>query len=561
MRYENIELTGSLDISGSFIVPKGPNLPSVGKTGDLFFNTTDKRLHEYRVGDGWSDLATQTSFTSGLSLEYLVIAGGGGGGSYGGGGAGGYLSSSLLSIGTDSTITVTVGSGGAGSGNSYSTEGTSGVDSSIASATGTSFTTVTSIGGGGGGDNLDGADDGGSGGGGSDGPTDNTGGAGTVGQGNDGGDGTFSDPHYMGGGGGGAGTAGANATTSAAGDGGDGLASSITGTSTTRAGGGGGVRYNTSGTWGDGGTGGGGTGGTWGGSTTAISSNTVGTENTGGGGGAGKAGGSGVVILAYTTGSDDTSAQAAGGIKGDAGNGKQYHQFSTSGTLTIASRSELNIVTDSLEVHLDAGNFASRGTSTWTDLSGNARNFTANNGPVLGSNFYYDLDGSNDYFGDVSYQVNDYMTIMTWIKPDSLVSADGIVDINTSGNGGGFALGSRSNNNIGFTWKDDAYSSGGFPYLADSTNLVDSNWHCIAGVYNGNAYLYVDDMTTAAQSNTSRNSTLTQVSGQYIRIGLLGNQSSTYALEGGIGMVMIYSKGLTTTELLQNYNATKHNFI
>lgn len=87
------------------------------------------------------------------------------------------------------------------------------------------------------------------------------------------------------------------------------------------------------------------------------------------------------------------------------------------------------------------------------------------------------------------------------------------------------------------------------------------NWHCIAGVYNGNAYLYVDDMTTAAQSNTSRNSTLTQVSGQYIRIGLLGNQSSTYALEGGIGMVMIYSKGLTTTELLQNYNATKHNFI
>jgi len=47
MIYENVELSGSLNISGSFQVPYGvsgsePTSPSYGS---LFFNTTDEKLY------------------------------------------------------------------------------------------------------------------------------------------------------------------------------------------------------------------------------------------------------------------------------------------------------------------------------------------------------------------------------------------------------------------------------------------------------------------------------------------------------------------------------------
>ena len=579
MIHEDIQLTGSFQASGSFNAPLHAGTGSaLQETGSIFNDTTDNFLKIYD-GNNWLIVGLNTASLPipVADIEYLVVAGGAGGGGWGGGGgAGGLLSSSLSSVESGSSFTVTIGAGATATGRSGGNyvAGGDGTDSSVA---GTTISTITSTGGGGGGYfNNNVGRDGGSGGGGGIRSSNGTvaGGSGTTGQGKDGGLGagnSTNSPYSGGGGGGGAGAVGSDGQSSGyyyGGNGGDGKQSNITGTPTYYAGGGGGHtdgRTVNAPSVSSGGQGGGGNGGRYGGSSGATNAQD-GTANTGGGGGAAYGdspyglaggGGSGVVILAY----DSGSVNGAGGIVGDAGNDRKYNQFNTTGTFKVGSTSDFSIVTNSLEVHLDAGNFASRGTSTWTDLSGNGRNFTANNGPVLGNNFYYDLDGSNDYFGDVSYQVNDYMTIMTWIKPDSLVSSDGVIDINTSGNSGGFALGSRSDNNIGFTWRDDAWSSGGYPYLADDTNLVDSNWHCIAGVYNGNAYLYVDDMSTAAQSNTSRNSTLTQVSGQYIRIGLLGNQSSTYALDGGIGMVMIYSKALTTTELLQNYNATKHNFI
>jgi len=597
MKYENVILSGSLQVSGSLVLPSGPTNPSTGNSGDLFFNTTSGKAFGYRDEDGWNDLSSMTTYVPGISnMSYFMVAGGGGGGMDmgGGGGAGGVKSGTLSSTyESGSSFSIVVGAGGAGA----PAGGSSGQGSShqfqiaaqpgsTSSLAGDGLTTISTVGGGKGGSSYytytpdqGYGGDGGSGGGTSGYATSGTtraGGTGTAGQGNDGGRGG---PQYYSGGGGGAGDAGTDST--AVPHGGVGVQTSLLGYPEWFGGGGGGSAYSSTpgGNGGAGGGGGGAVGTTTGGA--GLNSGSAGGggspnsqtnkpggdggANTGGGGGGGSHynsnnqggnGGSGAVILSYQSSSDATGY---GGIVGDAGNGTRFNLFLSSDTFTIDT--DTSIVTDSLQVHLDAGNFASRGTSTWTDLSGNGRNFTANNGPVLGGNFYYDLDGSNDYFGDVSYQVDDYMTIMTWIKPDSLVSADGVVDINTSGNSGGLALGSRSNNNIGFTWRDDAWSSGGYPYLADDTNLVDSNWHCIAGVYNGNAYLYVDDMSTAAQSNTSRNSTLTQVSGQYIRIGLLGNQSSTYALEGGIGMVMIYSKALTTTELLQNYNATKHNFI
>ena len=240
---------------------------------------------------------------TGLSCEYLVIAGGGGGGGrYGsGGGAGGYLTASGYSVAASTAYTVTVGAGGAGAvadvGGSNGSKGSDSVFDSITSTGGgygvTRGGAAISSGGSGGGAGWRSA----------------TAGTGTAGQGNDGGVAlsTSTDEAQAGGGGAGAtgGTPGAKGPGNAqnGGAGGNGLASSITGTSVTRAGGGGGGgSLDGTGSAGVGGTGGGGNG------TTNTTPATSGTVNTGGGGGGcgntggvstGGTGGSGVVIIRY----------------------------------------------------------------------------------------------------------------------------------------------------------------------------------------------------------------------------------------------------------------------
>jgi hypothetical protein len=254
--------------------------------------------------------------TSGLVINYLVIAGGGAGGTRhgGGGGAGGYRSSvsgetsgrgssaeSPFIAALSTNYTVTVGAGGTTNGNNYSGVAGNPGNNSV-------FATITSLGGGYGSAQPPGGT-GGSGGGAGFGD----GGPGTAGQGYDAGN-YVNNAAYPGGGGGGAGGAGGNTSGSTGGAGGLGLASSITGASVTRASGGGGGAY-ISGTGGTAPAGGGGNG--KGNDTgTAFS----GTANTGGGGGGGGgdnpntagAGGSGVVILRYA--SSLTISNPGGGL-------------------------------------------------------------------------------------------------------------------------------------------------------------------------------------------------------------------------------------------------------
>ena len=98
MIHENIELTGSLEISGSFIIPLGGDNDREGSpiTGSLFFNTSSNALETYN-GNAW---VTQSGGSGGgedasSAVEYLVVAGGGGGA---GGGAHGGTGGSGIAI-------------------------------------------------------------------------------------------------------------------------------------------------------------------------------------------------------------------------------------------------------------------------------------------------------------------------------------------------------------------------------------------------------------------------------------------------------------------------------
>ena len=67
MKYENVILSGSLQVSGSLVLPSGPTNPSTANAGDLFFNTTSGKAFGYRDEDGWNDLSSMTTYVPGIS--------------------------------------------------------------------------------------------------------------------------------------------------------------------------------------------------------------------------------------------------------------------------------------------------------------------------------------------------------------------------------------------------------------------------------------------------------------------------------------------------------------
>ena len=585
MIYENVELSGSLDISGSFQVPYGVSgsEPTSPSSGSLFFNTTDEKLYVWE--GSWEIVGTQVQPPAIADIEYLVVAGGGGGGGHyygGGGGAGGLKSGSLPSIQSGSSFTVTIGSGGSG-GTTATSPGGNGGASSVA---GTGITTISTIGGGGGAGRDGGvATDGGSGGGASGGnyTTLSIGGSGTSGQGNDGGSTITTNSGTYGAGGGGASQAGeggdtpwaTNAPEAVGFPGGSGSASTITGTSTYYAGGGGGGATNSGGyPRNSGGPGGGGQGGNRafpfnGYAAGADVLPTAGTANTGGGGGgpgdaeAGASGGSGVVILAYNSG----SVKGLGGHEGDAGNGRRYHKFGSSATFYIGGTSDFAYVTDSLLMHYDFANAATwdGAASTIYDLQGN-HNLTVNSSPTLDLTHGggLSLDGVDDYASKSSISFTPYMAEI-WLTTDIAIQpevqyTDGnyAIPLGLGDYPGGFTFGAytggMTNESIGF-WGAN-YTSTGATYIRDSfsagTYHIVSNW-------NGSTYdIWVNgSKRTTYAVDTYGNTTL------HARDSIfLGRDdgAQSYEFGGRIHNVKIYNAQKTDADVTQNWNALRKRF-
>ena len=539
MIHENIELTGSFNVNDTLVIPTHAATSSaLSATGSIYNDSTENVVKLY-TGTEWVVVGDQTS-TPSAAIEYLTVAGGGGsggGGSTGyhggGGGGGGLLSGSIP--GAAATYTVTVGAGGsagAQSGDSgYS--GTNGQDSSIS---GTSITTITSVGGGAGAGNTTSSpasrqgNDGGSGGGGA--LYSGVGGSGTVGQGNDGGN---ASANYQGaGGGGGAGTAGGNAVSSG-GSGGEGTSSSITGTA-TYYGGGGAARGQS------------GNGAAVNGATAA---NTAGAANKGAGGGgrrstSGMAGGSGVTIFAY----DSSSSNCAGGIVGDAGNGRKYNQFYSSGTFNVGSTSDFLIPKQSdLSILWRPDDFSSRGVSTITDLSGNSRNGTVSNA-TLGNNPYYTFNATNAKITNSLTRPNSAQTLIMWMRFDG----NGANGYNLSGwqQGGSYNYFGRLN--TGNLYYYIGNGTGGDAGYSLSLNT----WYMLTQTIDasGNHNLYVD--TTSRVTNNSIN--VGSAGSLPLTVGAIGG-TSNYWHNGLISTVAFYNTNFSQSDVDLFYNATKTNFI
>jgi hypothetical protein len=220
------------------------------------------------------------------------------------------------------------------------------------------------------------------------------------------------------------------------------------------------------------------------------------------------------------------------------------------------------IVLNGLVLYLDAGNPLSYpGTGTiWTDLSNFGNNGTLINGPTFnsGNGGSIVFDGTNDFVNcgtGVGKPVN--FTISTWIKPNAWNNC-GIV-FSTNGQPiNHWGLWGRVNGNF------EVYVSNGSSFQGANTSLP---WSSVSIPNSGftNVTITVDGslikiFKNSLQVGGNLTQTIQQVgSSNNLLIGQTAADSGYY-YNGSVAEVLVYNRALSSTEILENYNATKSRF-
>ena len=233
------------------------------------------------------------------------------------------------------------------------------------------------------------------------------------------------------------------------------------------------------------------------------------------------------------------------------------------------------VVTSSMMLYLDASNASSYGGSgtTWYDLSGNGYNATfASAGG--GSNPSYTTSGGRKYFqftginpSGPHYTGGGYMTLSNNLDT-SYATIQCWFNNNTSATyvmilGGKTATASVYQgyelylNGSAIGNADARISTGGGTANTDIAASYSYNtWYNFALTYNGsNMYTYLNGSQVATTSKTGTINT-----GRPFTIGAqyLDGSTPSEFLNGALGSMFVYSKALSATEILQNYNTQKY---
>jgi hypothetical protein len=229
-----------------------------------------------------------------------------------------------------------------------------------------------------------------------------------------------------------------------------------------------------------------------------------------------------------------------------------------------------NIIKDGLVLYLDAANeksYPGSGTN-WNDLSGNGNNGTLVNGPTLvdGDNGSIQFDGVNDYFttGNTPTQLlgNPSFTVSGWFFRLSNLP----VNTGTWGFGGNTtnqginSWWSNNNNQITIdTWGQATFTTGVEYPLQEWVYVT---WQKISGpMTRANCILWRNlDSYTGNQLTILRAET---VAPNINNLGVtIGRISTTYNVPVNIRVsgFSVYDRVLTSSEITQNYNATKSRY-
>ena len=212
------------------------------------------------------------------------------------------------------------------------------------------------------------------------------------------------------------------------------------------------------------------------------------------------------------------------------------------------------IVKDGLVLDLDAGKLDSynRLGTTWNDVSGNGNNGTLTNfsspspQTIWNSNNGGSIlfDGVDDYvsISDINFTTT---TIDIWVYVNAYaIAGQGTVFIYQLGNG--FEIWS---NNVGLI----RYNKNSTTTLTSGSGFSLNTWNNIVATSNGTTNtLYLNGVSIGSNAGGIFDNT----SGD-IRISGYGG----YYLNGRCPLLKMYNRGLTISEVLQNYNATKGRYL
>ena len=213
------------------------------------------------------------------------------------------------------------------------------------------------------------------------------------------------------------------------------------------------------------------------------------------------------------------------------------------------------VVTSGLVLALDAADknsYPGSGT-TWFDVSGNNNGGTLTNGPTFSSNNggCISFDATDDFVSIASSTTFNFgtgdFTLETWIYPESFATYLHMIQMPDQGT---FALKANINNGEIYFYNPSFTTYGDTPNWV----LVLNKWNYVAMTrVSSVAYTYLNGESKGSKSGFTLSFTnnVVKIHG--------GNGGGEFA-QCKIATTKIYNKGLSASEILQNYNAQKSRF-
>jgi hypothetical protein len=233
------------------------------------------------------------------------------------------------------------------------------------------------------------------------------------------------------------------------------------------------------------------------------------------------------------------------------------------------------LVTDGLLIRLDAGDSDSYpgSGSAWYDLSGNDYHMSLKNSPSFfssGNNKYFDLNGSNNHGicdGTVADSVSATVANLgVGGSNEKTVVCVAMVD-NTIGsnNGGLFDLGDYNSNgrhyclrlnNSYAAFRAQFWGTGDYNFSYDGTGI----WTMYSVVYGSDKIgkTYGNNGALLGQSGSAID--LATAGSRPFEMGRYTNTVSEYYFGGKIAVYLVYNRGLTQSEVTQNFDALKGRY-
>ena len=230
-----------------------------------------------------------------------------------------------------------------------------------------------------------------------------------------------------------------------------------------------------------------------------------------------------------------------------------------------------SLTTDSLILHLDASNSASYpGTgTTWTDLSASGFNATVNGATWSSTDGgIFDFDGSNDtvsipHNSALSMNTGNQKTIQVWVKFDALGATSTtqipvIGKLSSASGFDGYWAGLYGN-----TGTIRGVTNGTSTQKVTTSTLTVSidTWYLFTFISQitstpNTTKLYINDIEYG--TNFHGSDSISESNPFYL--GYIGAGVGSLYLNGKIGACYFYNKGLSLSEITDNYDATKSRY-